>query len=64
MNTNDAIELGRRLGRAESALEKAKRGHADRCVIEIDPDSWAPCNCGASNANAAIDKAIRILKTG
>jgi hypothetical protein len=62
MNINDAIELGRRLGKAETALEEAKTGHADRCIVEMDPESYAPCNCGASSTNAAIDKAIRILK--
>ena len=62
MNINDAIELGRRLGKAESELEKAKTSHADRCAVEMDPEGYTPCNCGASSTNLAIDKAIRILR--
>jgi hypothetical protein len=61
MNIND-VELGRRLGKAEVELEKAKTRHADRCCVEMDPEGITPCNCGATSTNMAIDKAIRILR--
>lgn len=60
----DALEAGIRIGKAIAELEKVKRGHADRCRVEMDPEGYSPCNCGASNSNSSIDRAIRILRTG
>lgn len=47
---------------ARDRLSQKKRRHKDRCVVETDPDGFAPCSCGASEFNAAIDEAIRVLK--
>lgn len=47
--------------RARVKLERAKRGHNDRCPVETDPEGYTPCNCGASNTNLAIEEALREL---
>lgn len=60
----DALQAGIRIGQAIAELKKGKQGHNDRCRVELDPEGYAPCNCGASSTNAAIDRAIRILETG
>lgn len=59
MATKDEQKLWMRIGAAKEKLKKAKRPHHDRCMSEMDPDGV--CTCGASQANAAIDNAIRAL---
>lgn len=54
-------QLIEKIVRAKVALEGAKVKHEDFCVTE-DPDSMAPCNCGASAANNAISRALRTLE--
>ena len=47
---------------AADRLRRSKRGHSNRCIVELDPESYAPCSCGATAYNAAIDEAIKELK--
>lgn len=47
---------------ATDRLRQKKRNHGDRCNVELDPESCAPCSCGATSFNAAIDEAIKVLK--
>ncbi len=58
----NTVRLLKQIGRAELALNQAKKGHSERCIVELDPDGMAPCNCGASATNAAIDKALKELQ--
>ena len=47
---------------ARMALKKVSlANHSNYCPIE-DPESYAPCNCGADGDNAPIEEALRILK--
>jgi hypothetical protein len=59
--TRALIEMGKKLGRAEAALKSARRGHSSSCAVEMDPEGYTPCNCGATLANVAIDKALSEL---
>jgi len=56
-------QLIEKIIRAKIALEKAPRGrgHSNFCPME-DPESYAPCNCGASDANRPIQEALDALK--
>ena len=47
--------------RAKIRLENAKMSHRNSCPVETDPEGFAPCNCGASNTNYAIESAIQDL---
>lgn len=47
---------------ATDRLRQKKRNHDDRCIVELDPESYAPCSCGATAYNMAIDEAIKALK--
>jgi hypothetical protein len=48
--------------RARIHLEKVKPvDHSRMCPVE-DPESCAPCNCGASGKNAPIEAALQELK--
>ncbi len=58
----ETVKMVRKIVRAEVALESAKQRHKDSCIVETDPESIAPCNCGASGVNSAIDKALRELR--
>lgn len=53
-------QLIEKIVRAKVALEGATVRHKEHCATE-DPDSTAPCNCGASAANAGISRALREL---
>lgn len=47
---------------AEAHLRRARAGrHSNFCPIE-DPESYAPCNCGASANDEPINAALRELK--
>lgn len=55
-------QLFEKLIRAKVALEGRRGGsHRTSCPIE-DPESYAPCNCGVSEANRPIEDALRALK--
>lgn len=58
----DVLALAQKMARAEVALKAAKRTHRDNCPVESDPEGMAPCNCGASQTNTEIDKALRELR--
>ncbi len=60
MATRDEIRLIEKMVRAKVALESGHVRHRDTCVTE-DPDSMAPCTCGAGASNASIAKALREL---
>jgi len=60
VDKNEAYRLVEKMARAKMRLEGHRRQHTDHCPME-DPSSLAPCNCGASNTNDAIDKAIKEL---
>jgi hypothetical protein len=60
----DSLQAGIRIGQAIAELKGGKVRHSDRCRVELDPEGYAPCNCGATSTNAAIERAIRILETG
>lgn len=52
------IKLIEKIVRAKVKLEGAKRGHSERCMVDMDPDYMGPCTCGASTSNSAIDAAL------
>jgi len=47
---------------ARLIAKQAMKSHADRCVVEMDPEGYAPCNCGATAANNALQEVIDKLK--
>jgi len=55
-------QLIEKMVRAKMKLEGARRRHADRCIVELDPEGFAPCNCGSNDLNAALDEAAKELK--
>jgi hypothetical protein len=56
------VQLMEKIIRAKIALEKARSApHRTSCPME-DPESYAPCNCGASAANGPIREALDALK--
>ena len=54
-------KLIEKMVRAKVKLEGSRMSHKDSCPVESDPEGYAPCNCGASKTNSAIDAAIREL---
>ncbi len=54
-------QLIEKMVRAKIKLEGARRRHSDHCVTEYDPETMAPCNCGAADLNAALNDAAREL---
>ena len=54
-------KLIEKMVRAKVKLENSKISHKDSCPVECDPEGYAPCNCGASKTNSAIDAATREL---
>lgn len=49
--------------RAKILLEETlkKKRCSDRCITELDPEGYAPCNCGASSARSSLQEAIKLL---
>ncbi len=47
--------------RAKVRIEMMRRSHADRCIVELDPDSTAPCDCGATTLNREIESILAEL---
>jgi hypothetical protein len=61
----DAEKLFERIIRAKVKLEELKLisgQHSSRCVVELDPEGYAPCNCGASRVRSLIDSALKSLE--
>ena len=61
MSTPTVVELIEKIARAKMQLERARRSHAAHCVVEDDPEGYAPCNCRASETNRTIDRALKEL---
>ena len=61
MSQLSAVRLIEKIVRAKVKLERARSPHRDSCPVECDPEGFAPCNCGASATNSAIDSAMREL---
>jgi hypothetical protein len=58
--TNEQLIV--KMTEARIILEGTQREHSRSCNVENDPESYAPCNCGASAHNNSIQKAIDKLK--
>ena len=55
-------QLLEKIIRARMHLENVPRPqHSNFCPVE-DPESYAPCTCGASGKNKHVDSALRELK--
>lgn len=53
-----------RMTEAKMLIQQVQReagGHSNRCAVELDPEGYAPCSCGASGRNSKIDEAIKKL---
>ncbi|MBI2674560.1 MAG: hypothetical protein HYX22_02385 [Candidatus Yanofskybacteria bacterium] len=61
MSELSPAKLIEKIVRAKVKLENSKMIHRNSCPIESDPEGYAPCSCGASKTNSAIDAAIREL---
>lgn len=48
-------QLFERLVRAKVKLESLRRQHDGDCMLELDPDYYGDCTCGASKHNAPFD---------
>lgn len=54
--------LFERLIRAKIKVESLRRKHDDRCMIELDPDYYGECTCGAAEHNAPLDAVMEELE--
>lgn len=62
MSEYTTVQLMEKIIRAKIALEKVKSApHRVTCPME-DPESYAPCNCGASASSGPIQEALNALK--
>ena len=61
MSNLSTTKLIEKIVRAKVKLEGSRVSHKDSCSVESDPESYAPCNCGASKTNSAIDAVIKEL---
>ena len=55
-------QLIEKIVRAKMKLEGGSKDHSDRCAVELDPEGYAPCSCGASSHNSSVQAAIDELK--
>lgn len=55
-------QLLEKIIRAKIELEHLRRRHSDRCRVELDPEGFAPCDCGADGVNATVNMAIKLLE--
>lgn len=59
METKHTYEqLIEKIARARLMLETRRpkrRSHDDSCMVELDPDYYGPCTCGATRANSQAD---------
>lgn len=61
MADKETYKLIEKMARAKMRLEDSTQQHKNGCPVECDPEGFAPCNCGASAANAALKRAIKEL---
>jgi len=54
-------KLFERIIRAKVKLENMKTPHNMRCAIELNPEGFDPCTCGADARNAIVNEILRIL---
>jgi hypothetical protein len=54
-------QLVEKIVRAKVKLEDSSQSHRVSCPVE-DPESYAPCNCGASPVNFRIQAALKDLE--
>lgn len=54
-------KLIEKMVRAKVRLENSRVSHKNGCLVESDPEGYAPCNCGASATNSNINSAIKDL---
>jgi hypothetical protein len=47
---------------AKYELKKIRIDHKNNCMVEVDPEGYAPCSCGATKINNKIYNIIEILK--
>lgn len=45
--------------RIEDYLENLR--HSDRCIVELDPEGYTPCNCGRDNIRTALTSVLKEL---
>ncbi len=55
-------QLVEKIVRAKIKLENQRTGHSGNCAVELDPEGYAPCNCGASGHNRNITNALEELE--
>lgn len=55
-------QLFEKVIRAKIKLEAQRRAHDDRCMLEIDPDYYGECTCGAKAHNAVFDAILEELE--
>lgn len=55
-------QLIEKIALAKADLRSSRRSHSDRCAVELDPEGFSPCSCGASAHNSRIESAIEKLK--
>lgn len=60
MAGSESIRLIQKMTRANLLLDQqgllAIKPHSTSCAIENDPESMAPCSCGATQYNARIEQ--------
>jgi hypothetical protein len=58
----DTMKLMEKIIRAKVKLESMKKDHSNRCIVELDPEGYAPCSCGATSSNSNISSILDELK--
>ncbi len=58
---NSETKYVEKIVRAKVKLESFKKEHSSGCIPENDPESFAPCSCGASEHNSKIDSILKEL---
>lgn len=60
--TAEEARLHEKIVRAKVKLEGSKKEHASNCRVVLDPESTAPCSCGATDFNKVVDAALNELE--
>lgn len=55
-------QLMEKIIRAKFVLQLRHVPHDDRCMLELDPDYYGECTCGAKAANAPNSELLDILE--
>jgi hypothetical protein len=61
MASKEEIKLIEKISRTKMKLESMLRQHSANCMLELDPDYYGPCTCGANEHNRGIQAAIKEL---